>query len=208
MKIISHRGYWLAEEEKNSINAFNRSFSLNFGTETDIRDHQRSLVISHDIADESSLNFNEFLEIYCATNMNLPLALNIKADGLHEELSSSLNSFSISNYFVFDMSIPDTLKYIDLGINFFIRQSEYESELPFYENAAGIWLDSFNSHWYSEDVVKSHINKGKKVSIVSSELHGRNYLSHWQVLKTWDVIKNDNVFLCTDFPELATKFFK
>ena len=35
--ILSHRGYWLQTEEKNSRKAFERSFFMGFGTETDIR---------------------------------------------------------------------------------------------------------------------------------------------------------------------------
>ena len=38
MQVISHRGYWKAASEKNTQTAFKRSFSLGYGTETDVRD--------------------------------------------------------------------------------------------------------------------------------------------------------------------------
>ena len=38
MKIISHRGWWRAEIEKNTPRAFQRTLSAGFGTETDVRD--------------------------------------------------------------------------------------------------------------------------------------------------------------------------
>lgn len=38
MKILSHRGFWLKNSEKNKQEAFKRSFDANFGLETDIRD--------------------------------------------------------------------------------------------------------------------------------------------------------------------------
>jgi len=117
MIIISHRGFWREKEEKNSSTAFDRSFSLNFGTETDIRDFNGDLVISHDIANKTCLTLTEFLKIYKSKNTNLPLALNIKSDGLHKKLYNFLKAHSILNYFVFDMSIPDTIMYLEEDMN-------------------------------------------------------------------------------------------
>ena len=208
MKIISHRGYWKEEKEKNSSKAFERSFSLNFGTETDIRDFDGNLVISHDVAEKSCIRLTDFLNIYNSQNCKLPLALNIKSDGLQKMLLKLLKSHLIHNYFVFDMSIPDTIMYLKEGMTVFIRQSEYESGTSFYERASGIWLDSFEDLWYSEELVKKHLDNGKKVAIVSSELHNREYLKHWTYLNSWSIITNDNLILCTDLPEKAIKFFE
>ena len=60
MEILSHRGYWKNEGEKNTKIAFERSFQLGFGTETDIRDYKGELVISHDIADSSCMKLEAF----------------------------------------------------------------------------------------------------------------------------------------------------
>jgi hypothetical protein len=50
MQILSHRRYWKMDSEKNTKIAFERSFSLGFGTETDLmRDFGRKIVISHDM---------------------------------------------------------------------------------------------------------------------------------------------------------------
>ncbi|HET8686082.1 MAG TPA: hypothetical protein VFM18_05380, partial [Methanosarcina sp.] len=107
MIIISHRGHWLATEEKNTALAFRRSFLSGFGTETDVRDHLGKLVISHDVVppDANPLLLDDFLEIY--GNFDQPLAINIKSDGLAEILNSTMNRHGITNWFVFDMSIPD-----------------------------------------------------------------------------------------------------
>ena len=64
MKILSHRGYWKAPIEKNTREAFVRSFALGFGTETDIRDYMGELVISHDIPRGGEINFDAFLVKY------------------------------------------------------------------------------------------------------------------------------------------------
>jgi hypothetical protein len=207
MEIISHRGYWFKSSEKNSDFAFRRSFSLNFGTETDIRDFDGELVISHDVANKDCITIKKLFEIYKSIDTKSSLALNIKSDGLQNLLKKSLKQNNINNYFVFDMSIPDTIMYLKEGMNVFIRQSEYELGTPFYDSASGIWLDSFDGVWYSEELVKKHLNNGKRVAVVSSELHSREYLEQWTFLKSWSIITNDNLILCTDLPEKALNFF-
>lgn len=207
MKILSHRGYWKTDEEKNQPVAFERSFSLNYGTETDIRDYLGNLVISHDIADANAISCNGLFEEYILHNPQLPLALNIKSDGLQLTLKALLTKYNIANYFVFDMSVPDTLGYIKNDIRFFSRISEYEKEPVFYENCAGVWLDAFEGIWYNAALIEQHLNNGKNVAIVSSDLHKRPVADLWQMLKDTNIHKNSQVLLCTDNPEAATVFF-
>ena len=174
--ILSHRGYWLKEEEKNTTKAFERSFSLGFGTETDIRDFNGDLVISHDVATEKSIKLDTFFQVFSSFDVTLPLALNIKSDGLQELLKKYLLKYNIKNYFVFDMSVPDTLGYLKKGINFYTRQSEYEINPPLYKKSKGVWMDEFLQHWITKETINNHINNGKSVCIVSPELHKRDYL--------------------------------
>lgn len=211
MIVLSHRGYWKSDEEKNTAVSFKRSFSYGYGTETDIRDFQGELVISHDIPENNCLSAREFFEIYCQFDMNLPLALNIKSDGLQIKLKKLLEEYQINNYFVFDMSIPDGLQYLKSYINVFTRQSEYEHIPSFYEAAQGVWLDEFQNHWISEDVIREHIQANKRVCIVSPDLHKRDYVKEWAEYKNIDkkLVEEYGVDLtiCTDFPEEARGFF-
>jgi glycerophosphoryl diester phosphodiesterase len=208
MVIISHRGYWKEEQEKNQIIAFKRSFSLGFGTETDIRDYNGKLVISHDMADESCISVKKFFEIYKSFNNDLPLALNIKADGLQKKLKELIEKFEIKNYFVFDMSVPDGLVYLKYGLNIFTRQSEYEKEPSFYDKAVGVWLDEFHTHWIDEKIIEFHLKNNKQMCIVSPDLHKREYKKEWQHYK--DIEKSlgiNHLMICTDYPEIAKEFF-
>src|SRR5476649_623527 len=123
MYILSHRGYWINATEKNQLAAFERACKLGFGTETDIRDYNGEIFISHDFPDKASISLDDFLSIYKKYNSTSPLALNIKSDGLQVKLNELLVENNIANYFVFDMSVPDTIGYINTGINFFSRQS-------------------------------------------------------------------------------------
>lgn len=181
--------------------AFTESFKLGFGVETDIRDRNADLVIAHDMAASESIPLEDFILCYKQTNNDAILALNIKADGLTSRLKEYLEQHNITNYFVFDMSIPDTLHYLKAGMPVFIRQSEYEKDLPFYNQARGIWLDMFESEWVTEEIVTEHLRRGKAVCLVSPELHQRSKETLWDNLKTWKCLNNPDLYLCTDLPE-------
>lgn len=208
MIILSHRGYWQEALEKNQPIAFERSFTMGFGTETDIRDYSEELVISHDIANANSITVKEMFEIYNRYNNTLPLALNIKADGLQIKLKELLEEYNITNYFVFDMSIPDGLQYIKNNIKSFTRESEYEKMPSFYDEACGIWLDEFQGHWIDKEVIKKHIENNKQICIVSPDLHKREYQKEWQHYKEIETeLGISNLMICTDYPEVAKEFF-
>lgn len=208
MIILSHRGYWKEMSEKNFPISFERSFSLGFGTETDVRDYKGELVISHDIADENCVSVKEMLEIYNKYDNTLPLALNIKADGLQVKLKELLEKYKIENYFVFDMSVPDGLQYLKHDIKAFTRESEYEKVPSFYEEACGIWLDEFQGHWIIKEVIEKHIKNNKQICIVSPDLHKREYKKEWQHYKEIEKeLGINNLMICTDYPEEAKEFF-
>jgi hypothetical protein len=208
MIIISHRGYWKNSAEKNTIKAFRRSFKFGFGTETDIRDYNGELVISHDIPNGDNITFENFLEIYKELNDSLPLALNIKSDGLQHKIKNLLDKFNIENYFLFDMSVPDGILYIKENLITYTRQSEYENPPAYYQFAYGVWLDQFNYDWLTEEVIKNHFNNNKKICLVSPELHNRDYREYWIKLKEiGSAVDISKIMLCTDHPEEARVYF-
>ena len=207
MKIISHRGFWVKPDEKNSELAFDRSFSLGFGVETDIRDAKQQLVISHDMPSGGELALERLLEKVAAVSGNqlLSLALNIKSDGLAQSLGKMLDKFPQLDCFVFDMAIPDMRGYFDLGIPVFTRFSEHETVPVWLDRSSGVWLDAFDSEWYTLGIIEGLRKLNKKVCIVSSELHGRPHLELWENLKP--LAKDSGIILCTDFPVEAARFF-
>jgi hypothetical protein len=206
MNILCHRGFWLTSEEKNSLVSFERAFSFNYGVETDIRDFNDKLVVSHDIPTRDKLlYFEDFLELYNQSNGSGFLALNIKSDGLQSKLKKALDEYQIQNYFVFDMSLPDTLGYIKNKFVTAIRLSEYEQQNSLFEFCEYIWLDSFVDVWYNINFIDDLISKGKKVVVVSSELHKRAHLPLWELLRKYSW--NNNIYLCTDFVDEAERFF-
>ena len=211
MQIISHRGLWKANDEKNKLSALKRSFDFGFGTETDIRDLNGELIISHDMPNINTkdlVKLEDFFKAYKNIDNELLLALNIKSDELQEDIDLLLKKHNIKNYFLFDMSIPDSIKYLNKGLNVFFRQSEYENEVPLYNKIKGIWLDCFNSIWYDKELIERHLMNGKKLCLVSEELHNRPHRNLWELIKYWKLNRSNNVILCTDYPELANEFFE
>ena len=203
MKVLSHRGYWKDKVEKNCEVAFKRSFDLGFGTETDIRDQNGTLVISHDMPTCNQMTLATFLQI--VGNRDLPFALNIKADGLTVPLVQAMRSTGLNNWFVFDMAVPDMRAYLQAGIPVFSRMSEVELVPAWLDQVAGIWLDSFADTWYDAGLVKNLLQSGKKICVVSPELHGRNADALWTMLRPF--ADHSALMLCTDHPEKAQEFF-
>ncbi|MEZ8285639.1 hypothetical protein AB4277_12595 [Vibrio splendidus] len=205
--IIAHRGFWLDASEQNTEIAFIRALSNGFGIETDLRDHTEKLVISHDMPNDNSMRFDTFLQICSQYDDELTLALNVKADGLQEGLKAS----SIENrHFYFDMSVPDMIGYIRKDMTVYSRYSEIETSPALYSKSDGIWLDNFTDERLVIDVLEQFIQDGKKVVLVSPELHKRDESLYWQTLKTF---LNSNsqwskyIGLCTDFPSKARDYF-
>ena len=204
MKIISHRGFWHTPSEKNTETAFYRSFALGFGTETDVRDCMGELVISHDMPRGEEMTLTTLLALM-GKDQQL-LAINIKADGLAKLLCKTMSDYHRANWFVFDMSIPDTREHLVVGNPVFARMSEVEQNPVWFDRVEGVWLDSFENEWFDLALISGLLNQGKRVCVVSSELHGREYTSLWT--KLLPLATADLLILCTDFPVKAKEFFE
>jgi hypothetical protein len=207
MNIIAHRGYWLNSSEKNTLVAFSRALEHGFGIETDFRDLNGRLVISHDAPLDGAIKVDQFIEIYRQYSVPVSIALNIKSDGLYSLVKKLIAESGMTNYFVFDMSVPDTRGYLAEQIPVFTRLSEYETAPVFLKESRGVWLDAFESEWYDVAEIKKLLDEDKQVSVVSSELHRRPYLKLWSFLKENNFHRNKLVSLCTDFPLEAKDYF-
>ncbi len=208
MHIISHRGQWTAPAEKNTEAALRLAFATGFGVETDIRDLAGQLVISHDPAPTDAWPAADFFRTAAsAPGGPFPLALNIKADGLRLLLKPLLARHGITDYFCFDMSVPETLAYRRDGFRFFTRESEYEPAPALYADAAGVWMDMFHGEWITPAHIRRHLAADKQVALVSPELHGRSHLDFWIRLREAGLHREADLMLCTDFPAVARDFF-
>ena len=131
--------------------------------------------------------------------------MNVKADGLSSLLKSALGGLEL-DWFAFDMSGPETVRYAAGGLPFFTRHSDVETAPVLYDRADGVWLDSFGPTWFDRAVIDSPLAAGKRVCIVSSELHGRNPQELWPRLRSF-AGEDARVILCTDRPLEALEAF-
>jgi hypothetical protein len=205
MIVLSHRGYWKDKSEKNKKIAFDRSFMLGIGAETDVRDCCGNIVISHDMPKGDEMNFEDVLRIM--NGRNLPLAINIKADGLFDEISTLLGRYGHTNYFTFDMSIPEMVYQLCNKAHVFTGLNDIVRVPALLDESDGVWLDCFYSDWYGSDIVDGLLDMGKKVCLVSSDLHKRNYDEQWAKIKKYRDLASKNLMICTDHPEEAQRYF-
>ncbi len=211
MKIIAHRGLWETPEKQNTLSAFYAAIKRGFGIETDVRDYNGKLVISHDVPNENKqiLLFRDFISnISKIRQINkVPLAINIKSYGLgkllHQELS---NMKCLKNVFVFDMSVPDMVIYLRKNIPWKVygRLSEYESDLTLLNKVDGLWLDQFEKNWVNDSKLRELFKFNKELCIVSPELHGRSHATAW---REYLPHSKNNLAICTDLAEEANTFF-
>lgn len=208
LRIIAHRGYWNEDIMRNSPIAIRTALEKGYGFETDVRDYHEHMVISHNIANASSQDAEEVFRWMNEFSDRYTFAINIKADGLKDFLESNIKKYEISNYFLFDMSVPQMVEFREMGLRYFTRQSEIEPVPCMYDDSAGVWIDGFWSvDWVTEELLKKHIKAGKEVCIVSPDLHGKeDYKDFWIRLKSFD-LDFSKVLLCTDHPDEAREYF-
>ena len=207
MRILAHRGIWQNREDGHSFVALTAALSGNYGIEFDVRDSNGTLVIAHDVVVGVKPPAIELVDAYFEMSSSQTLAVNIKADGIGALIADLMTQQGVKNYFCFDMSVPETLRYRRLGLRYFTRQSEYEKDPVLYQDAAGVWMDMFESDWITSDDVSRHLDCGKQVALVSPELHGRPHDLFWERLRDAGLGGQDGVMLCTDHPDSARSFF-
>jgi len=209
MIILCHRGIWESEIEQNTVEALMLAVENKFGIETDIRDHNSSVVISHDLPSDKSPLLEVLLEKIAKSGAQPAIALNIKADGLQKEVQQQLSSFDIKHAFVFDMSVPDMRRYMmQTDVEVFTRHSEIEKDPVLYSNSAGVWMDELTQPWITKDSIGNHLTAGKKVCVVSPELHRRQYKGTWSTIaELLQEIPSPKILLCTDKPMEARETF-
>lgn len=203
MHILAHRGMWDCPAGQNTVAAFARAFDHGFGIETDVRDCRGRLVISHNPPAGNEPSLAESLALL--QGRPLPVALNIKADGLAEGVRRDCLRYAITDWFVFDMSVPDMRQQLLAGNPAYARLSEVERTPPWEAQCTGVWLDAFEGLWYEATFLEQLLENDRAVCIVSEELHQRDQRKQWAMLRPF--ARRENLLLCTDQPDIARAFF-
>ena len=192
MEIILHR--------RNTINDL-KSTPKEFGVEIDIRAYKKNLIVHHD-----PFKKGEYFQDWIKHYKHGTLILNLKEEGLENDLLVELARNNINSFFFLDQTFPSILKTIKNGEKrISLRVSEYESletALNFRNKALWIWVDIFSKFPLSKiDYVK--LKEAKfKLCLVSPELQG---LDDMRVDFLKKHLKQNNInfdAVCTKNPEL------
>ncbi len=209
--ILAHRGFFIQDNEQNTLTAFKRALDKGFGIETDLREQNGHIIISHDPVgySQSPLLFSSLIKLLRQTTHPFKVALNIKTDGIYNLIKNELYSskLNLNNFFAFDMSIPETVKYVKARFPFYSRVSEYEVDPQFLDAANGIWIDNFTGSYEQITCAIKYLEIGYNVTIVSPELHRRDNLNLWYQIKKSGLSQHPNFQLCTDYPTQAANYF-
>lgn len=206
MDILCHRGLWTERSEHNSLAAFRAAWARGWGLELDVRDLDGTVVVSHDPPRHGggALTLDELLTAYAADGQGTTLAVNVKSDGLAGSVTPALQAVTDA-YFVFDMSVPDALHWLRASATTYTRWSDVEPDPLLLQQCAGVWLDAFHDDtWWSEHDVRSVLEAGTRVAVVSPELHGRDPKPLWDRLARSGLAAEPGLLLCTDLPDRWT----
>ena len=188
MKLIKHRINNKKQLKRNDVD----------GVELDLRFHNSDIILHHDPFQKGE-NFEEFLKIF---SLNF-IILNIKSEGIEEEVLRLLKKYNVPDYFFLDTSIPFMVKYINRGWNkFAVRFSEYEPlelALKFKDKVEWVWVDCF-THLPLTTESYTQLKKYFKICIVSPELQGHNLSMIEKFKKQLSGLEIDAV--CTKRPDL------
>jgi len=210
VEILAHRGKWSLPDQRNTAAAFAAAWGAGHGIETDLRDLDGEVVVSHDPPRRATVKqtFGELLQRWDAAGRRGRLALNIKADGLAVPVATALEAAeALEHAFVFDMSVPDQLAHRRTRVPVFTRWSDIEA-LSAPDGTRGLWLDALRDDaWWSASAVREQLVAGRQVVLVSPELHGRDHEAVWERVADAELHRHEGFALCTDHPADAEERF-
>jgi hypothetical protein len=205
--ILAHRGVWTDRRQHNTLDSIEMALREGFGVETDVRDDRGRLVVAHDVPRGDEPDFTDVIVRFQRLGPHLPLAVNVKADGLEHLISAAFAGSGLDAWYLFDMSVPTFRVLARHGLPVFTRHSDLEHPPHGYASASGVWLDSFETDWFAPDTVRAHLEAGKTVCVVSPELHGRPHELSWRRLREVAASAGPRLQLCTDRPHEARAYF-
>lgn len=181
-----------------------KNISNNYGVEIDIRSNNGRLILNHD-PHKNGEDLTEWISFY---NHKF-LILNIKEEGIEENVIKLMKANSISNYFLLDLSFPSIIRLKEQEKNIAVRLSHFESfeTVEKLKNKVNwIWIDMVND---TIPFSKSNYNiiqeYGFKTCIVSPELWGRP-ISSIERVKTQLIDNNYKIdAVCTKEPAIWEK---
>ena len=173
----------------------------NHGIEIDVRSFNKNLILNHDPFKNGDL-LNKWIKFY---NHKL-LIVNIKEEGLEDQILKILNKNKIKNYFFLDQTFPFLVKFSHkMKKNCAFRLSDYESISTIKkikDKIKWVWIDFFKNFYFNKKDFEFLKKNKLKICLVSPELKN---LSSKKIKIMKDIIKKNNIkvdAICTKKPNL------
>ena len=164
MELILHRRNTLIDLQ---------SANNHYGIEIDLRSNNGKIIINHDAMKEGD-NLEDWLKEF----NHGTLILNVKEDGLEEDIIVLMEKNNIENFFFLDLSFPTLVRLAQDGEKrCAVRVSEFESvqdALLFKNKVNWIWVDCFDNFSLNYSQAELLVSQGFKLCFVSPELQGKD----------------------------------
>ena len=174
-----------------------------YGVEVDVHAFRERLVVHHD-AFKDGPDLSDWLNA-CGDRL---VILNIKEEGIENQVRELAIELGVSNFILLDLSFPALIKLTRLGESrIATRVSEYElveNALLLESKINWVWLDCFEGFPLTEREFQRLRSSNLKICLVSPELHGppRNKNDIHSFQKLMRAIGAEVDAVCTKFPEL------
>jgi hypothetical protein len=181
-----------------------RRLNNNYGVEIDLRSKNKSIYLHHDPYIKGEL-FSKWIKYY---NHKL-LVLNVKEEGLENQILKILKKNKIKNFFFHDQTFSTVLKNMhktDVSIRF----SEYEDLKKInilFNKIKWLWVDNFTEISLRKKFYDFLKKKKVKICIVSPELVQKKRIK--EINKIILKLKKNNFKIdavCTKKPKLWLKY--
>ena len=170
------------------------------GVEIDVRSDINGLYLSHDPFEKG-----ERLDDWLRSYSHAFLIVNVKEDGLEDQVLEELSKAKVTDFFFLDQASPTIIRRGNSAKkDSALRYSEFESLETvklMSDFASWVWLDSFGSRKLQAELLQEFRNLGLRTCLVSPELHdvSRAVEIHDLILSCLQLeLKLDAV--CTKFP--------
>jgi len=181
-----------------------RRLNNNYGVEIDLRSKNKSIYLHHDPYIKGEL-FSKWIKYY---NHKL-LVLNVKEEGLENQILKILKKNKIKNFFFHDQTFSTVLKNMH-KTNVSIRFSEYEDLKKInilFNKIKWLWVDNFTEISLRKKFYDFLKKKKVKICIVSPELVQKKRIK--EINKIILKLKKNNFKIdavCTKKPKLWLKY--
>jgi len=222
VEILAHRANLTGPRPptENSVDACRQALEEGFGLEIDLRrEHHGDFYISHDAAPRTAENALDSYRDLFQRHPGQPIAVNVKELGYEDALIDLQREGAFGRrgfYFDFELLEPDNpgrtqrlLASLPGGkaVHLAARLSDRHEPLAQCLSipASAVWADEFDSLWLTEQEIAACRRAGRRVYVISPELHGfseKERLDRWANFKEWKI---DG--LCSDYALEARDFF-